>query len=186
LQTPPPLQTPSCAQTSNIVIFPIERTVFQHKVSNLPPEKTSSEIRVSTADILQQLTASEPATAFSFVVGSDSYADILAGKWKRVDEIKRLLEDSGGGLVLVGRKDGSKSSPEDAGKVEAGGEISIKEFYNVDGLGPVSSTQARETPSFQELTSIVGLKVANYIKANKLYGWSADAGSEKKEVGHVE
>ena len=48
----------------------------------------------------------------------------------------------------------------------------------VEGLGEVSSTEARETREIERLKVLVGEEVAKFIVEKGMYGWGEDGGKE--------
>lgn len=58
-------------------------------------------IRIGTADLLDMLTTNEPHVEFTLALGSDTFIDLASGKWKRTEDVFRLL---GHRLVVFCRK----------------------------------------------------------------------------------
>ena len=52
------------------------------------------------------------------------------------------------------------------------------EVERVEGLGEVSSTEARETREIERLKVLVGEEVAKFIVEKGMYGWGEDGGKE--------
>lgn len=58
-------------------------------------------IRIGTADLLDMLTTNEPHVDFTLALGSDTFIDLASGKWKRNEDVFKLL---GHRLVVFCRK----------------------------------------------------------------------------------
>jgi nicotinic acid mononucleotide adenylyltransferase len=85
-----------------------------------------------------------------FILGADTYLDLVAGKWKRSADMLREVR-----LFVVMRSG-----------------VVVDGASQVPGLGPISSTLARATVDFNQLEQICGHDVAMYIRENRLYGFA--------------
>jgi nicotinic acid mononucleotide adenylyltransferase len=128
-----------------------------------------------TMDILEWLAANELAgAAISFVLGADTYADLLHGKWRRAEDLLRAFQ-----LCVVNRC-GVAGGDGANGQLRLGGHrpgfdpgVPLPAFakgvhmFDVPGLGPVSSTLARATSDRATLEKICGQDVARYVCDDK-------------------
>ena len=61
---------------------------------------------VGSADLLDMLTRDEPDVDFALALGADAYADLSAGRWRRSEDILRMV----GSRVVVFRRKSSSSA----------------------------------------------------------------------------
>lgn len=76
-------------------------------------------IRIGTADLLDMLTTNEPHVDFTLALGSDTFIDLASGKWKRTEDVFKLL---GHRLVVFCRKMKRRVVEEEEEVVHAGNE----------------------------------------------------------------
>jgi thioredoxin domain-containing protein 5 len=70
-----------------VVVKSTERIVGLRRLKENPKATTG------TADVLDALQASYPATAFSWALGADAYASLAAGQWKRSGDVARHVQN---------------------------------------------------------------------------------------------
>ena len=165
-------------------------------------------IRIGTADLLDMLTTNEPNVDFTLALGSDTFIDLASGKWKRTEDVFKLL---GHRLVVFRRKrrrrevlghDGNnhneRAAPmteEDAGVlyenekliqdliakwqiINPSTQSSSIKLVCIPTLTNVSSSAVRQSTDEQVLRDMVSQSVLDYIIEHKLYAFS-----EAKEEG---
>jgi len=60
-----------------------------------------SIINIGTADLLDMLTTDEPNVDFTLALGSDTFIDVASGRWKRTEDVFKLV---GHRMVVFRRK----------------------------------------------------------------------------------
>jgi nicotinic acid mononucleotide adenylyltransferase len=143
-----------------------ERELFEH----IARSTGDSQPRIGSIDLVTFLLDKHPDTRFTLLVGADAYADLLAGKWKRGDELQRLVD-----LLVVDRVGvwaPSRTPPPQAQVTER------VTFLNVPTLNDGSSTKVRELIDEEELASYVSPSVVGYMKRHKLYAFAPDEEAE--------
>ena len=73
---------------------------------------------VGSADLLDMLTRDEPDVDFALALGADAYADLSAGRWRRSEDILRMV---GSRVVVFCRKSSSSSAAAAAAAAAGGG-----------------------------------------------------------------
>nr|CCA26663.1 conserved hypothetical protein [Albugo laibachii Nc14] len=145
-------------------VLETERQVYEKM--NGDTEAAAESIRdVGTIDVIHHLREQHPLTRFSLLLGTDAFADLVAGKWKNGEEI---LQSTGTIDIIVVQRPNSRHMLDQA---VSNGSI---EFISVPGLQAISSTMARSCRDFQELCKYVDRAVAEYIVKNSLYGFASD------------
>ena len=88
------------ADMHNVVVSDAERICFERYrtkkedgefVNDNPTTTTPPSRMVGTADILDMLIENEPDVDFTWAIGEDAFIDLASGKWKRAEDIFRLL-----------------------------------------------------------------------------------------------
>ena len=155
-------------------------------------------IRIGTADLLDMLTTNEPNVDFTLALGSDTFVDLASRKWKRTEDIFKLI---GHRLVVFRRKrevlghEGNNNehaapmTAEDAGLLYENEKLlqdfiakwqiinpstqssSIKHVC-IPTLTNVSSSAVRQSTDEQGLRDMVSQSVLDYIIEHKLYAFS--------------
>lgn len=127
--------------------FPVDVTVM-----DLERELAMSrgQQHTGTVDVVEHLQALHPEASFGLLLGADTAADLLRGRWRRSKDLLAQVR-----LVVVPR-------------VGVGGEL-LRGVTAADApaLDSVSSTAARQR---RDLTDLVVPEVAAYIQAQGLYG----------------
>ena len=100
------------ADVPNVVVSDAERMCFERYrtkkedegLENDNPTTTTTTTTpsrmVGTADILDMLIENEPDVDFTWAIGEDAFIDLASGKWKRAEDIFRLL----GHRIIVFRR----------------------------------------------------------------------------------
>ncbi|GMF09175.1 unnamed protein product [Phytophthora lilii] len=138
-----------------------ERAMFEHEAAKSDSPK---QLRLGSIDLVRFLLNKYPGTSFTMLLGGDTYADLLAGKWKRGDELMQLVK-----LLVVDRK-GVESPWRDRG--ESKERVS---YVNFPGLTDVSSTMVRATEDRAELEKHLDPAVLDYIVEHKLYAFATNS-----------
>ena len=55
-------------------------------------EEEKSTVRVGTADLLTTMTTDEPNVDFTLALGADTFIDLVNGKWRRSEDVLRLVD----------------------------------------------------------------------------------------------
>ncbi len=155
-------------------------------------------IRIGTADLLDMLTNNEPNVDFTLALGSDTFVDLASGKWKRTEDIFKLIEHR---LVVFRRKrevlghDGNNNeraarmTAEDAGLlyenekllqdliakwqiINPSTQSSSITHVCIPTLTNVSSSAVRQSTDEVVLRDMVSQSVLDYIIEHKLYAFS--------------
>jgi nicotinic acid mononucleotide adenylyltransferase len=123
------------------------KAVADAEAAGLPPES----VRVGTVDVVRQLRDQHPGTQFVLALGADTYADLVAGKWKEGDALREMLP-----IVVVPRKgvDGV------AGSEEASPDLS-----------DISSTKVRGLMDVEFLKKALHPDVLQYMIDHQLYAF---------------
>jgi len=126
-----------------------------------------SEVRVGTVDVLCHLQRTYPHIEFSLALGTDTFADLAAGKWKRGDEILRRWR------VVVIDRHGLPPIPDASLSPKHSSPLKLEVLRVViPDLTEVSSTKVRGSQDDTFLTHALHPKVLAYIKEHKLYAYS--------------
>jgi len=172
----------------NVIVSEAERICFE-KVSHGLDDKQKESVRVGTADLLTMLINDEPSIEFTFALGADTFIDLVNGKWRRSEEVLKLVEYR---IVVFRRliEDGNASSKEIQQHDEVK-ECITKLQQRVDSTTPaaitvtqipfatksevgvsVSSSAARNTTDEALLREILSEDVLDYIRERKMYAFS--------------
>ncbi|EGZ17146.1 hypothetical protein PHYSODRAFT_504656 [Phytophthora sojae] len=139
-----------------------EREMFERAAA---ASDNAEQLRLGSIDLVLYLRDKYRDTSFTMLLGGDTYADLLAGKWKRGDELMQLVK-----LLVVDRK-GVESPWRD--KQEQEQEQERVKYLHVPELSDVSSTKVRATADRTELEQHLDPAVLNYIVEHKLYAFAA-------------
>ncbi len=205
------------SQNTKVVVSRAEEDSFRRmlQVSKAVTDEEKAALRVGTADLLEMLmeqeeknyhnnaTTESPKTEFSFCLGADTFMDLTDWKWRRSQDVLKLL---GGRLVVVNRKQ------QDGADVATGGNGSIGEtkqhqhqkdrlknrideinatplgdqnivLLDVPSLGNVSSSMIRNEQNKELVKHMLSPKVLEYVIANNLYGFGET--SAEKQDGNI-
>ena len=127
--------------------------------------KRPQELRLGSIDLVHYLLDKYPDMNFTMLLGGDTYADLLAGKWKRGDELMKLVK-----VVVVDRQ--GVESPWRAEKEKKEGQEDRVQYIHVPELSDVSSTIVRATTDRKELALYLDPAVLDYIVQHQLYAFA--------------
>jgi nicotinate (nicotinamide) nucleotide adenylyltransferase len=105
---------------------------------------------VGTIDVVRHLMREHPDVELGLLLGADTYRDLMAGRWKESDALRKLVR-----LVPVSRKGVDES---------LGGPV----------LEEISSTDCRRTDDAAELARVLQPEVLAYIRDHGLYAFGVD------------
>ncbi|CAH0482691.1 unnamed protein product [Peronospora belbahrii] len=149
-----------------------EREMYQHmatKTANL------QELHLGSIDLVYYLVNKYPDRRFTMLLGGDTYADLLANKWKNGHELMTLVK-----VLVVDRK--GIDSPWRKEKREDQNESDRVQYIHVPELSNVSSTIVRATTDRKKLATYLDPAVLEYIVQHQLYAF-ATASEEKGDDG---
>lgn len=133
-----------------------EREMFEHFAAK---SDAPEQLRLGSIDLVHYLLQKYPDTNFTMLLGGDTYADLLAGKWKNGDELMRLVK-----LLVVDRE-----GVESPWRAEARERVT---YMNFPGLNDVSSTMVRASADRAVLEACVDKSVLSYMMENQLYAFA--------------
>mmetsp|Transcript_39378 Transcript_39378/g.59192 ORF Transcript_39378/g.59192 Transcript_39378/m.59192 type:complete len:205 (+) Transcript_39378:436-1050(+) len=158
----------------------------KEEITKIPPS-----IRVGTADILDHLLSIEPNTDFSLVLGSDTFMDLTAWKWRRSKDVVNLV---GGRILVIHRMVESvdndeirkileervdRLNQELCQQTDKDNESDIAEnsvqIIEIPSLSSVSSSFVRTSVDESSLIKENGMlmpSVLEYIKKKNMYGFA--------------
>ena len=128
----------------NVHVKTTEKTLVQQA----PPDS-----RVDTYSVVCHFQASFPDTAFSLLLGGDTYRDLLAGKWTNGDKLQQIIS-----LVVLQREGVSVVQNRTT-------------MIEIPELKDVSSTLARSTTDVAVLSELLEPQVIEYIREHQLYAF---------------
>jgi nicotinate (nicotinamide) nucleotide adenylyltransferase len=135
---------------AKIAFEPLARNVKVVDAEKQVADRIGSDRLIGTIDVVRRLITEHPDVEFGLLLGADTHRDLMAGKWKESDALRRLVR-----VVSVPRKGVDESLP-----------------------GPlfddVSSTECRATDDPEELARRVQPDVLEYIRAHRLYAFRED------------
>ncbi|KAG6611828.1 nicotinate (nicotinamide) nucleotide adenylyltransferase [Phytophthora cinnamomi] len=137
-----------------------EREMFERAAA---ASGRAEQLRLGSIDLVLYLRAKHRDTSFTMLLGGDTYADLLAGKWKRGDELMQLVK-----LLVVDRKGVEspwREQQQTHGRVQ---------YLHVPELGDVSSTQVRATADRAELERHLDPAVLDYMVEHKLFAFAEE------------
>ena len=120
---------PANAKNTLVRISRLEKVVCELQLSQ---NDGKMRTRVGTVDILEYVMAVYPGMEWNLVLGTDTYSDILGGKWKRAEDILKQAN-----LHVFCRQ-----NPSDMKLINAP-EYARVSLYQIPGLIEVSSTNIR-------------------------------------------
>lgn len=127
-------------------VLDVERTVAQ----SMPPSETAG-----TVDVVRYLQEQHPEARFSLLLGTDTYVDLQAGRWKESEALLQMV-----GVRVIPRV-GAKGNIEGEALVQG-----------VEGLTDISSTSVRRSDDLEFLSKVLQSTVLNYIREHQLYAFS--------------
>lgn len=126
-----------------------------------PPAQRGGEY--GTIDLLRYLRKTFPDQTFAWILGADSYNDILAGKWDRGMEIFQV---PGIEFAIVERHGYALTRTDVAKHVK---------IYSDVPVGKVSSSMVRQCADPEKLAKMVHPEVAKRIVKENLYAFEQEA-----------
>lgn len=149
-------------------------------------EEQKATLRVGTSDLLDMLTSDEPGVDFTLALGADTFIDLARGKWRRTDDIFRLV---GSRMVVFQRvsEDDNNTDDEFAKKTD---QIMLQEsiatcqqlinnatqssirVIQIESLSNVSSSAVRRATDEEIMKNMVSQDVLKYIKRHRMYSLS--------------
>ena len=113
-------------------------------------EELGGDRLIGTIDVVRHLMRQHPDVEFALLLGADTYRDLMAGRWKESDALRKSVR-----VLPVARKgvDGVVGGPE---------------------LDEISSTECRNTGDVRELTRMLQPEVLAYIRSHRLYAFAPD------------
>lgn len=164
------LSSPECL----VQVVRAEKEVFDAAVA--AHGGPAEDVSVGTYDLVRYLSGQHPDAHFSFLMGTDTYADLRSGKWRRSEDLLDLLS------IAVVRRLGEPEAPELRPQ---------DSLHEVASSTDVSSTAVRQSTSMTELGELVHPKVLQIMLREGLYaigdvmngGESADAANRRRKKG---
>ena len=80
------------AHTSHYFVLYIPHQTTTTTPQQLRNEEEKSSVRVGTADLLTTMTTDEPNVDFTLALGADTFIDLVNGKWRRSEDVLRLVD----------------------------------------------------------------------------------------------
>ena len=150
-------------------------------------EEEISSLRVGTADLLYMLTQHQPDVDFTLALGTDTYIDLASGKWKRTEDIFRMV---GCRIIIFRRKEEDNVDNIDEKEQLLQKRIAQWQLINatqssirvieIPTLTEVSSSVVRKSTDETALRAMLSNDVLEYITHNQMYALSD--GQADKEV----
>ncbi|KNC82773.1 hypothetical protein SARC_04949 [Sphaeroforma arctica JP610] len=134
-----------------------------------------SKVRVGTFQIVEYLKEKHPDTHFCFVMGGDTFNDLLDGKWTNTEELRAAV-----GIVHIPRI--GYEVPAEALGTLLPPPVGTATSVDIPSMTDVSSTKIRNLAAkgdYEGVEKLVDPRVAEYMRENKLYG--LNSGTETKE-----
>lgn len=149
-------------------------------------EEEISSLRVGTADLLYMLTQHQPDVDFTLALGTDTYIDLASGKWKRTEDIFRMV---GYRTIIFRRKEEDNVDNNEKEQLLQkriaqwqlinATQSSIR-VIEIPTLTEVSSSVVRKSTDETALRAMLSNDVLEYITHNQMYALSD--GQADKEV----
>ena len=142
-------------------------------------QKTS--LRIGTADLLDMLTQNEPTIDFTIALGADTFIDLASGKWRRTEDVFRLV---GYRIVVFQRKEEEESSNNSTIEKNKRLQESIAKWQLINStqssikvvdiptLTEVSSSAVRRSSDVTALKIMLSSEVLEYIQDKQMYALS--------------
>ena len=140
-----------------------ERDLHEAFVEENGPE---AEARLGTVDLVLYLKDRFPELDFSFMMGWDTFSDLVQGKWKRSEE---LIEATTSFVVLWREDLALDASLEAKGREYGEGKFLFFDFHT-----DMSSSQVRDVRWSWALKTMVQAEVADYIEQEELFLFSPE------------
>ena len=141
-------------------------------------QKTS--LRIGTAELLDMLTQNEPTIDFTLSLGTDTFIDLASGKWRRTEDVFKLV---GYRIVVFQRKEEDSISNSTVEKNKRLQESIAKwqlinstqssiRVINIPTLTEVSSSAVRRSTDETALKKMISSEVLEYIQDKQMYALS--------------
>ena len=142
-------------------------------------QKTS--LRIGTAELLDMLTQNEPTIDFTIALGADTFIDLASGKWRRTEDVFRLV---GYRIVVFQRKEEEESSNNSTIEKNKRLQESIAKWQLINStqssirvidiptLTEVSSSAVRRSTDEKALKIMLSSEVLEYIQDKQMYALS--------------
>eukprot|EP00584_Thalassiosira_punctigera_P009857 CAMPEP_0172532114 /NCGR_PEP_ID=MMETSP1067-20121228/5283_1 /TAXON_ID=265564 ORGANISM="Thalassiosira punctigera, Strain Tpunct2005C2" /NCGR_SAMPLE_ID=MMETSP1067 /ASSEMBLY_ACC=CAM_ASM_000444 /LENGTH=250 /DNA_ID=CAMNT_0013316585 /DNA_START=57 /DNA_END=809 /DNA_ORIENTATION=+ len=141
-------------EVPKVVVSEAERICFE-KASEGLEEQQKQSLRIGTADLLEMLANDEPEIDFTLALGSDTFIDLASGKWRRTEDVFKLV---GYRMVVFGR------IPEDGDNKNGVSEALQESITKWQLVGPTqSSIRAIQIPTLTNVSSSVVRRSTNEI-----------------------
>jgi len=165
-------------------------TSIFYSLTPVRDEEQKESVRVGTADLLTMLITDEPNLEFTLALGADTFIDLVNGKWRRSEDVLKLVEYR----IVVFRRlvEEDNASSEELIQHDEVKECIAKLQQRVDSTTAtitisvtqipsatksdigvsVSSSAARNTTDETVLREILSADVLDYIRERKMYAFS--------------
>jgi len=141
-------------------------------------QKTS--LRIGTAELLDMLTQNEPSIDFTIALGTDTFIDLASGKWRRTEDVFKLV---GYRIVVFKRKEEDSISNSTVEKNKRLQESIAKwqlinstqssiRVIDIPTLTEVSSSAVRRSTDETVLKKMLSSEVLEYIQDKQMYALS--------------
>ncbi len=110
-------------------------------------------VKIGTIDVVRHLVAAHPDAKFSLLLGTDTYRDLISGRWKESRALLDLVN-----VVVVARK---------------GVEPPAFNAISIPGLEDTSSSLVRRTTDPAVLAEALQPEVLSYIRDHHLYAFAS-------------
>lgn len=140
-------------------------------------DEQKSSLRVGTSDLLDMFTEQEPGVDFTIALGADTFIDLASGKWRRTEDVFRMV---GYRMVVFRRLSEDGCSGESTEKDQLlqesvakwqlinSTESSIR-LINIPTLSNVSSSAVRKSSDETVMKQMLTSEVLDYIRQHKMY-----------------
>lgn len=147
--------------------------------SKLNDTSIVESLRVGTADLLDMLIEDEPNSDFTLALGADTFVDLTSYKWRRSEDVLKLVE---GRVLILNRKASNESNESSFSNLVEDRIQEVNERFscnmkrsikiNIDTLSSVSSTIVRSSRDHSILAECLVPSVRDFIESKKLYAFS--------------
>lgn len=135
-----------------------ERFMYDHAIAQ---SDKPEQLQLGSVDLIHYLLDKYRDTTFTLLLGGDTYLDLLAGKWKRGDELTKIVK------LLVVDREGVESVWREQGTAD-----DRVTYINVPQLSDVSSSIARALGDRAKAAQYLDPAVLDYIVQHKLYAFA--------------
>ena len=142
-------------------------------------EEQKSSLRIGTADLLDMLTKNEPVVDFTIALGADTFIDLASGKWRRTEDVFRMV---GYRMVVFSRRDDNNNSISAEKEQLLQESIAKWQLINstqssirviqIPTLTGVSSSTVRKSTDETALKEMLSSCVLEYIQQRQMYAFS--------------